>query len=145
MPVNNMTVGRDYDFGLYDGITRQIINLGDVQSFRVTSAKHNIKSSPYNGDPKFGYIPDGYTGSFSIVRTNQQLEELALTLNETFNSGGSVKSGYLNETVRNPDGSVSRYQYTGCVFWLTDVADGSREKNITQTCEFMASNKKRIA
>ena len=145
MPVNGMTVGRDYSFGYYDANTGSIIDLGDVQNVTVTANKHDISSRPYNGPPKFGYIPDGYKITGTITRTSSKLEDFMLTLNNNFDAGAAIKSGYFSETITNPDGSTSRYQYTGCVFFVTDLGEVSREKTITMKFEGMASQKSAIA
>ena len=145
MAVNGLTVGKDYNFGLYDATTGVIVDLGIVEGIQITSGKHDLTARPYNDSPVYGFEPDGYKISFTLVRTNANLENLALDLNALFDSGGSIKSGYLNEVVNNGDGTVSRYQYTGIVWWLTDVADVSREKHIRQKIEAMASKKVRIA
>ncbi|MFH7191632.1 hypothetical protein ACHWGL_32590, partial [Klebsiella pneumoniae] len=73
------------------------------------------------------------------------LEDFQLAANTRFNQGNHERAGYLNETVRNPDGTVSRYQYTGFVFWLTDIGDVSREKNVNMKAEGWASDKVKIA
>lgn len=145
MPVNGMNVGRDYAFGLYDQNTGAVINLGDVQSVKITAVYHDIKSSPYNSTPKFGHVPDGFKGTITIVRTGAQLETLQLQLNAAFNAGTSMLAGFLNETVTNADGSVSRFQYTGVDFKIVEIADVSREKVVQQTVEFLASDKVPIA
>lgn len=145
MAVNGMSVGRDYSLGFYDANTGAIINLGDVQSVKINANKHDIKSMPYNGVPRFGYIPDGYKISFTITRTGPELEEFSLAAAKQFNDGSIVKAGFLNETINNPDGSVSRYQYTGFVFFVTDLGDISRDKQISMTAEGMASDKVKIA
>lgn len=145
MPVNGMNVGKDYSFGLYDANTGEVIDFGDIQNVKITAIYHDIKSAPYNDVPKYGHIPDGYKGSMTITRTRAALEELQLKLNEKFNNGEVMKPGYLNETVVNTDGSVSRFQYTGVDFKIEEIADVSREKIVPQTMTFMASNKVQIA
>jgi hypothetical protein len=50
-------------------------------------------------------------------------------------------AGYLNETITEADGSTSRYQYTGFVFWINDLGDITRETNIKLQAEGMASTK----
>jgi hypothetical protein len=140
-----MNVGIDYSITYYDANSGGLINLGDVQSVKINAGKHDISTRPYNGPPRFGFIPDGYKIDFSITRSGSQLEDLAV-LNETnFNAGQVQSPGVLNETVTNPDGSVSRYQYTGFVVFLTDHGDVSREKVVTLTLEGMASSKVKIA
>lgn len=145
MPVNGMNIGRDYSIGLYDATTGQLVDLGDVQDFTSTKQVHQIASRPYNGDPRFGHIPDGYKGSFSITRTGSTLESLQLQLDAAFKAGTVMKPGYISETVQNPDGTVSRFQYTGVDFVMERIADVSREKVVTQTVGWMASGKVQIA
>jgi len=141
MPVNGMNVGRDYQILYYDANQGLIQSLGDVQNVRITAQKHDIASRPYNQPPRFGYIPDGYRVDFTITRTGAQLEDL-MVLNETnFNNGQIMSPGYLNETITNPDGSISRYQYQNFVVFMTDVSDIARERIVSQRMEGMASKK----
>ena len=145
MPINNMVVGRDYDLAFYDARTNAIIDLGDLQAVDIKANKHSIKSSPYNGDPKFGYIEDGYAFSFQFIRTTAALEDFALDQAATFAAGGNCPAGILNETVRYSDGTTRSYQYPGFVFHLDDVSSISREKAVPARGEGMASTKKRIS
>lgn len=145
MPVNNMSVGRDYTLIFYDRNTGTTVSFGDVQDFSITAGKHNLKSMPYNDDPRFGYIDDGFSMSFSIVRTTSALEDYQLAQQERFRNGQHVLPGFLNETIRNPDGSVSRYVYVDFVFYLTDLGNVSRDKNVMQKAEGMASYKRLLA
>lgn len=139
--VSGMSVGQSYTIGLYDGTLGSIVDLGAVQNFRATMLKHNIKNMPYNAPPIYGYIPDGAQGRFQIVRTNPDLENFFLSLIALFNNGGDLIPGYINETICEKGGSFSRYQYTQGVFFLTEPADVSRDKNVMQTVEWMASEK----
>lgn len=145
MATNAGNTGKDYSFGFYDGNTGAIVDLGDVQSVKVQAQKHDLKNMPYNGPPKYDYVPDGYKLSFTITRTVSALEDLMVTREANFNAGLPSLPGYLSETVNNTDGSVSRYQYTGFVFFLTDHGDVSRDKTVTVTCEGMASTKVQIS
>ena len=145
MAVNGMNVGSDYSFGLYDSNTGAVLDLGDVQSIDVKAGKHDIVSRPYNKAPKYGYIPDGYSGSLTLMRTGSAFEDLQITLAGQINNGVTVKPGYLNQITTNPDGTVSKYQYTGVVFFLTDIGNISREKSVSQSMTFMASDKIKLA
>ncbi len=139
--VSGMSVGQSYTIGLYDGSLQSLVNLGSVQSFRATMQKHNLKNMPYNAPPIYGYIPDGAQGRFSMVRTDPTLENLFLSLVALFNNGGDLIPGYINETIVEKGGAFSRYQYTNTVFFLTESVDVSRDKNVPQTVEWMASEK----
>lgn len=145
MPSNAGSLGVDYSLGYFDANNNQLVDLGDVQNVKIQAQKHDIKNAPYNAPSKYDFVPDGHKISFTIARTSSLLEDLAVAREANFNSGGFNYAGYLNETVTNPDGSVSRYQYTGFVFFLTDHGDLSREKLVMLQGEGMASTKISIA
>src|SRR5450631_3930559 len=145
MPSNGLNTGVDFSFGLFDANTSSTLNLGDVQSVKETAQKHDISSRPYNAVPKFAYIPDGYSGSMTVVRTGSQMEKLQITLANNFNNGVAILAGYLNKIVVDPNGTVSKFQYTGVVFFMGEIGDVSREKTVTQTITWMASDKQQLA
>ena len=145
MSVNTLSVGVDFNFGMYDANTGATLDMGDIQSIKETANKHDIVSRPYNAPPKYGYVPDGYGGTFTIVRTGSQMEDLQIRLSNQFNSGAPVKAGYLNKIVTDQSGVVKKYIYTGVTFFMTDIGDISREKTITQTVTWMASDKQPLA
>jgi hypothetical protein len=149
VPANGLNVGVDYSFGLFDSNTQTVLPLGDVQGIKESAQKHDISSRPYNAPPKFAYIPDGYAGSFTIVRTGSQMERLQIALSNNFNNAVPIQAGYLNKIVNDqgPNGSTitTKYQYTGVVFFMSDIGDISREKTVTQTITWMASDKQLLA
>jgi hypothetical protein len=145
MSVNQMSVGVDYSLSFYEGSSGVLVDLGDVQNVQITAMKHDIKSMPYNQVPRFGFVPDGFRVEFTITRTGAVLEDFMALFNKNFNAGSIIKPGYLNQTITNPDGSVSRYQYTNFVVFLTDHGAISRDKTVTLKLEGMASDKVQIA
>jgi hypothetical protein len=140
-----MNIGADYSITYYESVSGGLINLGDVQDIKFTALKHDIKSAPYNQLPRYDYIDDGYKVDFTIVRNSSTLEDLAVQNSANLNAGIVRGAGYLNQTTNNADGSISRYQYTNFVFFLTDHGDVSREKVVTIKGEGMASGKVKIA
>lgn len=140
-----MNVGVDYSVSFYDGASGTLQDLGDVQNVQITAMKHDIKSMPYNNVPRFGYVPDGYKVEFTITRSGSALENFAVAAAQSFNNGQVQNPGFLNESITNPDGSISRYQYTNFVVFLTDHGAISRDKVVTLKLEGMASDKKQIA
>lgn len=141
MPINGMNVGTDYTLSYYDPTTGALVNLGDIQNFTITGLKHDIASRPYNAPPKYGFVPDGYRFTFNITRNVSTLEDLMVQFEANFNAGNLVSAGFINETINNADGTVSKFQYTNVVLFLTDHGDVSREKTVTLKLEGMASSK----
>jgi hypothetical protein len=140
-----MNIGADYSITYYEPVSGALINLGDVQDIKISALKHDIKSSPYNQLPRYGFIDDGYKIDFTIIRNSSTLEDLAVLNSANLNAGAVQGAGYLNESINNADGTISRYQYINFVAFLTDHGDISREKVVTIKYEGMASGKVQIA
>ena len=145
MSVNGMNVGVDYNFMWFRGDTGTLVDLGDVQSIRITGQKHGIVLMSFNDVPRYGYVPDGYRIEFVITRANPTLEDYIVDYSAAFNESQILLPGVLNESIHNTDGSVSRYQYTNVVMYLVDHGDISREKTVPIRFEGLASDKIRIA
>lgn len=145
MPVNGMNTGVDYQLFYYDGASGALVDLGDVQDVKIVALKHDIKSQPFNRQPRYGYVPDGFKIDFTITRTGPELEDFMVAASANFDAGAIQKPGYLQQTVANPDGTISRYQYTNMVIFLTDHGNISRDKPTTLALEGMASSKIQIA
>lgn len=145
MPVNGMNTGVDYTLSFYDGASGQLVTLGDVQNVKIVALKHDIGSRPYNNVPRYGYVPDGFKIDFTITRTGPEIEDFMVTSSQNFNAGNVLSPGFLNETITNPDGTISAYQYTNFVIFLTDHGNISRESVVTLALEGMASDKVPLA
>lgn len=145
MPQNGLSIGIDYQFGLYDGTTGAPISIGDIQNVKVTKHVSSVSSKPYNGPPRFAHIPDGYSGTFAVVRTSALLETLELTRDANIYAGKVVPASYITKIITNPDGTVTKSQFTNVDWYLTEEADVSKDKTATQTVQWHASNEVPIA
>lgn len=141
MAQNGLSVGPDYAFGLYDGTSAQILVMDDVQSVKVTKHNTSIASKPYNSRPRFAHVADGYSGSFALMRTSPILDKLEVLRDAGIYNGNVMPPSFLNETINNPDGTVSKFQYTNVDWYVTEMADVSKDKAVTRTVEFHASDR----
>src|SRR6185437_8070480 len=145
MPSNAGTIGVDYSVSFFDGVTGQLQDLGDVQSFQMTALKHDLKNMPYNGDPVYDYISDGHRCTFTITRTNSNWDSFQVTREANIRNGIKNTAGVLNKSIINADGTVSRFQYQNFVFWVEDLGDVSREKLVQVKASGYASRMVQIA
>lgn len=145
MPVNGFNIGVDYSLMFYDGTSGSLLDMGDIQNVAITELKHDLKNMPYNRPPKYGYVPDGFRIEFTITRTGSAIEDFMVQADANFNNGLVQKPGFLNQTIINPDGSVSRYQYTDMVLFMPDHGNIARDKEVTLKVEGHASEKVSIA
>lgn len=140
-----MNTGTDYSVLFYDGASGVLVDLGDVQDVRISALKHDIASRTFNGPPRFGYVPDGYRIEFTITRTAPQLEQFFLLQASNFNLGKVQSPGFLNVSVNNADGSISRYQYQNLVLFMPNLGELARDKVVTLHVEGMASTWVKLA
>jgi hypothetical protein len=145
VPSNAGTIGVDYSIQFYDGLTGQLQDLGDVQSFDMTPMAHELKNMPYNGAPIYDYMDDGHKCSFTITMTDSRWDDFQAQREANTLAGKKNTSGVLNKSIIQPDGTTKRYQYTNFVFRVTHSGDVSREKLVSVRCEGMASSMVPIA
>lgn len=145
MPINGFNVGNDYVFSVYDGNTGALVSFDDIENVKIDARKHDIEVRPYNSPPNFGFVPDGYTIEFDIIRTDSAVEDAAVNYEELFDAATVWVPGTFNETVRNPDGSQSGYQYINFVWFLTNHGDIAREKAVKLHIQAKASKKVPLA
>jgi len=145
MPSNAGTIGVDYSIQFFDGVTGQLQDLGDVQNFKMTTLKHDLKNMPYNGNPVYDYMSDGHKCTFTITRTDSRWDQFQAQREANILAGIKNTAGTLSKSITNADMSVSRFQYQSFVFWATDLGDVSREKLVQVQCEGYASAMVQIA
>lgn len=144
MPSNAGTIGVDYSVQFYDGVTGQLQDLGDVQNFKLTTLKHDLKNMPYNGDPVYDYMSDGHRASFTITRTDARWQIFQATREANIRNGIKNTAGVLNVSI-NDGTTTTRWQYQKFVFWVSDLGDVSREKLVQVSAEGYASSMVQIA
>jgi hypothetical protein len=140
-----MNTGVDYSLFYFDGASGALVDLGDVQNVKIVAQHHLVKNMPYNGSPAYGYVPDGYKIDFTIQRSGPALELFMVAAEAAFNAGSVQKAGYLQETITNPDGTITRFQYQQMVIFLTDHGNIQRDAPVTMALEGMASTKIQIS
>jgi hypothetical protein len=145
LPINGFNVGNDYFFAVYDGNTGSLVSFDDIENVKIEARKHDIEVRPYNSDPLFGFVPDGYTLEFDVIRTDSDIEDAAVNYNALFDAATVWQPGTFNETIKNPDGTQSAYQYTNFVWFLTNHGEIKREKEVKLHIQGKASNKVPLA
>lgn len=144
MPANRNTIGRDISVVLVT--PRGELNVAPEAITGWSSNRRAVMSSRKGmaGPPRHRQSPDGWEGSFSIDRFDSGIEDHFIALDEAYYRGENTYGGTIQETINNPDGSVSQYRYTGVELNLTSVGDRSPDDEVAYTVEFMASQKIRV-
>ena len=80
-----------------------------------------------------------WTGELTIQRTSNVLDSVWYNLFEApVKAGGAYPSVNLLQTIRETDGSVSRYTFQGAAIFYDDAGSFSNEEGVTQKISFSA-------
>jgi hypothetical protein len=143
MPVNNFTIGRDV--ALVIQTPNGQLNVPGITDFTADPIVAELKSKPLSGIPQYGYIPDGWSISVKIDRMDATVDNFWAQFEAAYYAGGNQVGGTIFETIREQDGSVSQWRYTGVVLKLAKAGDFSGDKKVEQTLTGMASQKIRVS
>jgi hypothetical protein len=145
MPFNGFTVGSDVTVSVAGpGGTAIVIPASEITAFDKRPMKREAVSRPLNGPPIFLYMPDGWRGTFGVDRQHSTLESFQAQLEASFFAGTNLLSGTILETITEPNGTTSHYQYTGVMLWVEDPGAAMAERKITQRVEWCATTLKQV-
>lgn len=144
MAVNGLSVGHDATIILYDNNTKSIIGTANVTDFDEKAEMTEIKSRPLSGKPIYGYIPEGWKGSFTADRTGRAFDDLFATFETIYYSGANVLSLSIARYVNEPDGTVSQYNYLGVAIKPEDMGTWKGDAKVTQKFSWAASTRVKV-
>jgi hypothetical protein len=139
MPINGISVGKDITVTFND-------NNGNVVTTRVKmfSAKQktsNRETVALDGVNRHLNIPMGWSGSIEAERTGPELEAFIFNLEQIYVSGAAIPLITITETIQETNGSVTQWQYQGCVVEMDSSGEWKGDDYITQKINFMAQAK----
>lgn len=80
----------------------------------------------------------GWQGSISIQRTNANLDKFWANVENNYRAGLGYPSVNLIQTIRETDGSTTRFTFQGCMFYYEEAGNFRNEELVTQTLSFSA-------
>src|SRR5882672_8800541 len=97
MPVNNFTVGKDVSIVIQT--PTGALTIPGLTDFTADQVSTDLKSKPLDGEPIFGYIPDGWKLSFKWDRTSPVVDNYFAQLEAAYFAGGNLLGGTVYETI----------------------------------------------
>ena len=133
----NLSIGRDVSVVLtVNGAT---IDLGNVTGFEANAVYSKVNVKRLDGKTLHAEIPDGWTGSFTMERANNNADAFFAQTEALWYSAGTLQNGTVTMAVTEADGSTSRYQFTGCALTFgkqTFKADAPVTMDVAFTATF---------
>ena len=142
MPINNFSVGRDVSLtAVLDG---QTVTFSGLTSFTADPKITDIKSKGIDGTTRFGFIPDGYEGSFKLDRIDAEVDRWWAKLEAMYFSGQNILAGTIMEVIQEADGSITTFRYSGVTMHLTKAGDWGGDKKVEQEVKFFAAKRELV-
>jgi hypothetical protein len=142
MPVNNFSVGTDVSLNI--NTPSGPLNV-QVTDFTADPVFNELKSKPLSGVPIFGYIPDGWKGMFRLDRNGPNVDNFFAAAEAAYYAGQNLPAGSILQTIREADGSITQWRYTGVVLKFDKAGDWNADKKVEQEIGFMAGRRIKVA
>lgn len=141
MPSNGIAVGRDTTIVLYDPNSGGVPDIAYVTSFEAKQDSSKLKHKALDGVVKHGVEYDGWSGKIMLDRGNANLDKMQAKLEAAYYSGTNILSMTITQTIDEPDGGITQWQYPGVAITYDEAGSWSNGKFIGQTLSWCASKR----
>lgn len=142
MPVSGFTIGRDVSIDI--NMPQGPVRFSNITEFAAQQISTGIESKGLDGTDRFGEIPSGWQGTVTIDRANANLDRAIAFLEGLYYAGQNVPTSVITETITEPDGSVTQWQYVGVAIKFDDHGTYQGDAKVTQKFTWKASKRNEI-
>lgn len=135
MPAAGYSVGRDTKIVIVDENSGNVITWPIVSVVEPRPDFKQLQWIALDGTNAFAEIPQGWTVNFTVERAGPDLMDYAVQVENSYYLGNPSATVYMQETMTNPDGSVSQYRYIHGAVKLTDAGKRSGDDKVTQSAQ----------
>lgn len=141
--ISGFNVGTDVRFAIQDqyGDVFTDAMLGHLTSFESESEDVELKITPITtgGLPIYQTIWNGIRGSMTYTRVNTSFQQMFMDMMGAYYSGGIISQFSISASVRNRDGSIDEYLYSGVQFSKPRFGAFHGTKEIDMRVDFRAT------
>src|SRR5574340_1393790 len=128
MPQNGYSLGRDISLNV---MTQSgPLTMNRITGFESKQHTSGMKVKRLDGinDPLRFF--EGWSGSFSIERSDSIVEDYFVQLEDNYYAGLNEQPATILETITNPDGSTSQYRYQRVILTLDDAGNWQGDSTV---------------
>ncbi|MFZ6727343.1 hypothetical protein ACO0K2_17765 [Undibacterium sp. MH2W] len=118
-----------------------VLNIGKVTKFSSKQDDSTQKIKPLTGGTDHLRFFEGWNGSFDVERQGPDLDQYFAQLESNFYAGIQELPVTLQQTIVEPSGAVSQYQYVDAILQYADAGDWAADKSVSQKLNFMAARR----
>lgn len=141
MPLNNLSVGRDCTIDVFDPQSGGVVALPIVTSFDAKEDHIKLKSNALNGQLQHAVQPDGWSGKIMMDRAGPQVDILFSILETAYYSGQNVRPQIITQTIKENDGTITQWRFSGVALAYDDAGNWSNGKFISQSISWAATTR----
>lgn len=140
MSQQGYSIGRDVTLVviLPDGSS---LPLGKVTGFSSKPDTSTQKIKGLDGVVDNLRFYEGWSGSFTTKRRGPELDSYFAQAESNYYAGADEPPAVLQQTIAEPDGTVSQFRYERVILNLDDAGDWSADKEVDVKVSFMASKR----
>jgi len=139
---NQYNVGSDTTITmLVNGVplTSQILT-----SFNARQITTRLKSVAIDGRNRYRDLEEGWEGDLAFDRADATLDQFFAAKEAARYAGQQPPAVYITETTTNPDGSISKYRYTGVTMRFDDIGQRQGDRKVEERVSWAASRRIRV-
>lgn len=121
-----------------------LVRFSNVTDFSAKQISTAIESKGLDGINRFGEIPSGWEGSLTIDRANVNMDQAFSYLEGLYYAGQNVPASTIQETISEPNGSISQWRYWGVAFKYDDHGSWKGDAKVEQKLSWKASGRVRV-
>jgi hypothetical protein len=141
--VNGFNVGTDFSAAISDSLGDIFTaeDLGHLTEFDSAAEDSPLKVVPIDngGIPIFQTIWSGVSGNMMFVRAGPSVNQLIIDLMQGYHYAGIIPQFAIAVNVRNRDGTVDEYLYSGVQFSKPSFGNYKGVKEVDMKIGFVAS------
>lgn len=141
MSTGGQSLGKDVSVVIVTASGTLNIPAAAITKFDAKPTTGDEKRVGMDGKVRHNVTHEGWTGSFEVDRFNSVLDDFWAEAEAGYFAGTALPWGTIQETITNPDLSVSQYTYTEVVLKLADIGSREGNKTIKQKLDFLASRR----
>jgi hypothetical protein len=139
MPLNGFNTGRDLTLVITDA--NGPVTFGLITKFEAKPHFNDEKVKGLDGIVRFLPQPEYWSGSFDIERQGPQLDKYFAQMEANYFAGQNTLPAMIQETIQEPDGSVSTFRFLGVMLKFEDAGSWAGGQSVKQRVSFVASRR----
>lgn len=143
MPLNGLTSGIDHKITITD--VNGVEQFSIIESFSSKEDATTDKIIAMDGTVRHPKFHQGWSGTFVLERNTPFTDAYFAAQEASYYLGADQIAATITETITENDGTVSQWQYTGCVLTLEDAGSYSGTEIVKQSVSFMGARKFQLA